>query len=167
MSAVGTWQGPKIIKDGLVFYMDPANYGPYPDKTSTRINDASNGNNPASLQNGTAFVNVNGGVFSLDGTNDFIVVTPGLLGVEWTMSAWFKLNTLTFPEGLISVFSLSGAGWYAASVFGAGDVRWYIDGNWRGSATGLVTTNTWYNLAIMVRGKTYITYLNNVAMLLL
>ena len=58
-----------IIKSGLVFNMDAANRACYP-KTGTTVIDTI-GNTSGTL-NGTTFSNINSGIFSFDGTDDYI-----------------------------------------------------------------------------------------------
>lgn len=61
--------GPKIVTDGLVVYLDPGNNKSYPGSGSS-ILDLSTNNNNGTLQNGAAFNSVNGGCISFDGSND-------------------------------------------------------------------------------------------------
>ena len=62
--------GPRIVKDGLVFYMDAANPKSYV-SGDTLCYDLL-GDNVGSLQNGTGFNPVNNGVLTFDGTDDNI-----------------------------------------------------------------------------------------------
>lgn len=62
--------GPSVVEDGLVFCLDAANKLSYAG-TGTECADLIGGNN-GTLTNGPTFDSVNGGVFSFDGTNDYL-----------------------------------------------------------------------------------------------
>jgi len=62
--------GPSVVEDGLVFCLDAANKLSYAG-AGTECADLIGGNN-GTLINGSTFDSVNGGVFSFDGTNDYL-----------------------------------------------------------------------------------------------
>ena len=69
---MGLTHSPRIVTDGLVFCVDPANARSYPG-TGTTLTDLEGSNN-GTLTNGPTFSSNNRGVFTLDGTNDYIAV---------------------------------------------------------------------------------------------
>lgn len=67
--------GPKIVNDGLVLYLDAANSRSYIG-SGTAWNDLSGSSNNGVLTNGPTFDSTNGGAIVFDGVNDFFTVTP-------------------------------------------------------------------------------------------
>tara|TARA_R110001606_G_scaffold391984_2_gene560521 strand:- start:1006 stop:1734 length:729 start_codon:yes stop_codon:yes gene_type:complete len=82
-----------IITDGLVFNMDAANRASYP-KTGTTVTDTIDNTN--GTISAATFSDVNEGVFSFDGTDDYIDFTSfsGVTGLyALTVSVWYKSST--------------------------------------------------------------------------
>ena len=79
---------PKIIKDGLILYLDAANTKSYLSGSTTWA-DLSRGGNNGSLINGPTFNSGNGGSIVFDGTNDYINL-PEITPTLFTFSFWFK-----------------------------------------------------------------------------
>ena len=101
---MGLTHSPKIVTDGLVFYVDAANGRSYPG-TGTACTDLKNGLE-GTLQNGAAFSSNNAGIFAFDGTNDQIVFTDNISINEGTFVAWLKrdgshsnYNAIVFSRG--------------------------------------------------------------------
>lgn len=67
--------GPKIVSEGLVLYLDAANSKSY-SGTGTTWTDLSGNSNNATLVNGPTYSSLNGGGIVLDATDDFISITP-------------------------------------------------------------------------------------------
>jgi hypothetical protein len=85
-----------IVTNGLVLYLDAANYLSYV-SGSTTWRDLSSSNLSGSLINGPTYNSGNAGSIVFDGTND----TTGLGNIlniglsSWTISCWFKINSYT------------------------------------------------------------------------
>jgi hypothetical protein len=77
-----------IVSDGLVFYIDAANPRSY-SGTGLTANGLVGGIG-ATLINGVGFSSANNGLFSFDGTNDYIEV-PSITSVtgDFTVAIWF------------------------------------------------------------------------------
>lgn len=86
---------PKIVTDGLVFYLDAANPKSYV-SGSTVWNDISRGGNTGTLVNGPVYSGTSAGSIVLDGTNDFIYV-PFILdtSTNYTIEVIGKSSTMT------------------------------------------------------------------------
>jgi hypothetical protein len=86
---------PPVVTDGLVLYLDAANRQSYV-SGSTTWNNLSGGIS-GSLINGPAFSNVNGGVITFDGSNDYCITTPTPPSLQgnpsFTVEGWFKRNS--------------------------------------------------------------------------
>jgi hypothetical protein len=86
---------PRIPADGIVWYLDAANYRSYggSGNTASDINTAST-KYAGSLKNGTAFSTEGGGCFVFDGTNDYITAGDvlDLTGSDISLVCWSKLD---------------------------------------------------------------------------
>ena len=89
---MGLGHSPRIVSDGLVFFLDAANPRCY---AGTGLTASSlTGSLQSSLVNGVGFSSVNNGFFSLDGTNDYLKINNNaiLQPTYLTLEIWFKLN---------------------------------------------------------------------------
>ena len=125
---MGLTHSPKISTDGLLLGVDAANPRCYPG-TGTSIDDlllvASPVNQPVkhranstitddnqphrpvagTLENGVGFTSENGGAFTFDGTDDYIVFNSETLnpGFPTSMLCWFKIDQNSSAQGLFSL----------------------------------------------------------------
>jgi hypothetical protein len=86
--------GPRIVNDGLVLYLDAGNSKSYPG-TGTIWNDLSGNNNNGTLTNAPTFSSANKGSIVFDGTNDYVDCGTGLSSSSLTISLWVKFNSLS------------------------------------------------------------------------
>jgi hypothetical protein len=149
--------GPKIVEDGLVLYIDPANNKSYPGTGTTANNII--GTNTGSLNNGVGFSSNNKGYFIFDGSNDTITLghRPELLTQDITQSAWVYGTSFGNWHGIISNMPSWGTGFslqigtvqrIAAMVSGV-----YLTTSWTPSL------NTWYNIVATHRSSDNFTVL--------
>ena len=92
---MGVKAGPRIVKDGLIMYLDAANTRSYSGSGLTA--NGLIGGIGGTLANGTGFGTTNNGFFIFDGTNDYIdcgnfldkiIIRPkSLLGVRLNINA--------------------------------------------------------------------------------
>jgi hypothetical protein len=86
---------PNIVRNGLVFYSDPANLKSYPGTGTVGI-DLSKSKNNINYASGASFNSSNGGTISLNGTTGSGVINS-ILSVgptsTFTVCAWAKWNT--------------------------------------------------------------------------
>ena len=101
-----------IIRNGLIFNMDPANRASYP-KTGTTINDTI-GSDTGTL-NGITFQDINRGVFNFDG-NDDNIVTAQFVGIS---SSQPRTMSVLIKGGSTN----NGKNWPMAVAFGAGSTN--------------------------------------------
>ena len=153
------WRGPNIVSDRLVLYLDAGSPNSYRSNFGTTWKDMSGNNYNGSLVNGPTYSTASGTSILFDGVDDYISVTSLSLGTNWTIESWFNLTS--YPE-LANVFSTAyGEGWYASSLFGGSrSIGWYLDNNWRSTASNLYVTNTWNHLVAIVDGLNHYYYLN-------
>jgi hypothetical protein len=91
---MGLTHSPRIVTDGLVFCVDPANVRSYPG-TGTTLTDLKGSNN-GTLTNGPTFSSDNRGVFTLDGTDDYLTTASdiGITGSsDRSLCVWFYHNS--------------------------------------------------------------------------
>jgi hypothetical protein len=80
---------PKVITDGLVFYLDAANTKSYPGSGTTWVDLSKSGIN-GTLTNGPTFNSGNGGSIVFDGTNDYTQTNYNPALTDFTVQVWFK-----------------------------------------------------------------------------
>ena len=90
-----------IVTNGLVLYLDAANYLSYT-SGSTTWRDLSSSNNSGSLINGPTFSSANGGSIVFDGVDDYGKVTNcvNALPQDITIEVWLKGTTAAFELAL-------------------------------------------------------------------
>ena len=145
----------KIIKDGLIFNMDPANRACYT-QTGTVSTDTI-GSKSGTLTSGATFENINEGVFDLDGIDDYITFGAHsdlnfASSAQFTREVWFRRTASTVDEGHFFLIYQQrrtniGLGRAAGGVGSDNEIYSYIQGSFLG--TGVITTlNQWYCAAI-------------------
>jgi len=139
---------PPIVTSGLVTYLDAANRQSYV-SGSTTWNDLSGNNNNGSLINGPAFSNVDGGVITFDGVNDYIITSSSLLNITTsiTLETWLKSTALAntlHGEGVNSkgVSSDNNSGVYETLLVRSGSVNTPFFRIRIGSSTPVYNPNT-------------------------
>ena len=113
---MGLKHHPRVVTDGLVYYLDAANPRCYSGSGLTA--NALIGGIGGTLVNGVGFGNTNNGSFTFDGTNDYIVIPTSSafdLGTgSATIIAWFKTTT-TFEKCIVSKRNNTGFQLYVLS----------------------------------------------------
>lgn len=133
--------GPRIVKDGLVFYVDAANPKSYVSGDTTTNDLISNGT--GTLENGTGFSEENNGNWSFDGTDDYITI-DGLNDITVnTISMWLKVsytgNKVIMEKGTNSKMMFQPASNNAQIFYanlksyngGTGYLNSIMDGTWK------------------------------------
>jgi hypothetical protein len=154
--------GPSIVTNGLVLYLDAANRQSYT-PGSTTWTDVSNNANNGTLTNGPTFSSTNGGSIVFDGANDYVTGNISNLN-SWTMTLWYLAAGISgdlvyYPFSCTSTSTgLGFGGTFSASTRD----RWYFfDGtNTLSNSNTSVVINTWYNLVVTKTSTTYNLYTN-------
>tara|TARA_R110000751_G_C13713581_1_gene474707 strand:+ start:491 stop:1195 length:705 start_codon:yes stop_codon:yes gene_type:complete len=155
--------GPRIVKDGLVFYVDAANPKSYVSGDTT-CNDLIQSNN-GTLINGPTFDTNNGGSIVFDGSDDSVSISSMVSYSSddpHTYSAWVNaVNTTSYKWILNNGGSTNGT---SLIIYGG-----YMGFFWRGGGAvrqGIIpiNINTWYNLTVSYNGSdgTYDMYVNGI-----
>lgn len=124
-------RGPKIITDGLIFYVDAANPKSYI-SGSTTTNNLTNTDEIGNLINNTDFSIENQGTWIFDGIDDYITfgdltsINPELN--SFTYNLFFKIDPATLTTNIISTKGSSSStliGWaiYYGDVNGVIEIR--------------------------------------------
>ena len=157
---MGLKHHPRIVTDGLVYYLDAANPRCYSGSGLTA--NALIGGIGGTLVNGVGFGSTNSGSFTFDGTNDYIDCGNFLDNpTDFTVIAWQKTSAITNVQMIVAklVNYSSGAGW---AMFVRGDIptqglsillqtdasRWIIY-----YCSKLVNDNNWHHVAAVITNK--------------
>jgi len=157
--------GPKIVTNGLVLYLDAADRNSYV-SGSTTWRDLSGNNNSGSLINGPTFNSANGGSIVLDGLDDYVICTndASVQISVGTIGAWIKADNTNFGFNGIITKRLAW-GLFVTNNF----LEAYDWGNNRQRTTGIIIGNsTWNYVAMSFTGtppNNAIIYLNGNAVL--
>jgi len=151
---MGLDHSPLIATDGLQIFLDAGNTRSYSGSGNTTF-DLSGSGNTSALTNGVSYLSSNLGTFSLDGTNDYILVNSQaniLSKTAYTKIAWFYVTSFATANNIISGgFSGQHAFWlFVSNRLYAGH-----NGNWS-TVTGNTTLslNTWYHGAVTYNNST-------------
>jgi len=157
--------GPQIVQNGLVLYLDAGNRKSYPG-SGTAWNDLSGNGYTGTLTNGPTFDGNNGGSISFDGVNDYVTtgqtfdsVTPinGFFAgnnTRWSVSSWFRPDTSNATTGTIIGKSGGTGGSATFIVWEAGTT---LNVRLRGGTTLAITTSMttdWHDVVVTWDGTT-------------
>ena len=171
---MATYYSPKIVTNGLVFYVDAANNKSYPG-SGTAWGDLSGNGNNGTLTNGPTFTSSFGGSIVFDGTDDIVTISnPATIrNQNFAFSVW--VNPLTQNTAIISMIdfdhtSSPAQGWVLQSESATTNRYYYLawhDGtqfqpvSGFGASLGIqVTTSAWQNIVYSKNGTSLLGYLN-------
>jgi hypothetical protein len=157
--------GPQIVRDGLVLYLDAGNRRSYPG-SGTSWTDLTGNGNTGTLTNGPTFNSGNGGSIVFDGVNDFVTTgktfdseSPinGFFAdatARWSVSSWFQPDTSNATIGAI-ISKSGGTGTFATLiVWEAGTT---LNTRLRGGTILAITTSmntAWHEVVLTWNGTT-------------
>jgi len=145
-TVMGLTHSPKIVTDGLVLCLDAANQRSYP-KSGTTWSDLTGGNN-GTLANGPSFGAENGGVISLDGSDDKISISNTDI-FSLVANQGFSICIIAKDIGYLFYIDL---GSNLGEQMGFNNTEFYWSGAGRGAAYAEVEYNTtfsagtWYHI---------------------
>ena len=162
---MGFYRGPNIVTNGLVLALDAANPKSYPG-SGTNVYDLSGRENNSTLNNGATYSTSYGGVFSFDGTNDFLNTGNGADTTFSHTAGWtvqFSFNPITFTNTYPGIL-VKGASSSSGVLLFYGSTGILV---WKHNNTQTVLVdmdfNTWYNIAITYSGTgSVLGYVNGV-----
>jgi len=122
---------PSIVTDGLVFALDAANIKSY-SGSGTNVTNISNSNYTGVLNNGVGFSSNNNGVFTFDGSNDYISFVPNdifNIGTgDFTLLAWHKTSYKSNYSTIMSLDDGNGTGYLLYTSINSGVMRNWVAG---------------------------------------
>lgn len=170
---MGYFHNPRIVRDGLVLYLDAANKRSY-SGSGTEWKDLSGNNNGGVLTNGPIFDSQNFGNIVFDGVNDYILglPTPNLnFGTSnFSACAWFKSNT-SVRRTILSRFDYDNTGvierGYYIDILSNGKIRTAFESNGSNfrvaDSNTLVNTNSYFYVCLTRTNQTTINcYINGI-----
>jgi hypothetical protein len=151
---------PKIITNGLVFYLDAANINSYV-SGSTKWNDLSRERNNGTLTNGPTFNSLNGGRIVFDGIDDYVEST-NLTNLSYnTWNAWIYPTSFTDHAFHTVVAKAYASAWWFGLNNNDGRVQLWAGGA-AVASTGAVVLNAWSHIAAAWDGTNVYFYINGV-----
>ena len=169
---MGLKHHPRVVTDGLIYYLDAANTRSYSGSGLT-ANELIGGIG-GTLVNGVGFTSSNNGSFVFDGTDDYISIgtQPLIDGYQLpvTLMGWFKIDTYKLNTicGVYNGF----ANVYNLLRIDNQNYRFFLSNASNGQFqyfdhTTTLSLNTWYFYAVIVSGSlaspSLIMYLNDQA----
>jgi hypothetical protein len=153
---MGVGYNPKISTNGLILCIDAANPKSYPGSGTAVYDITGNGYN-GTLVNGASYNSANGGVFVLDGVNDYIDIPINLATTNYTV---FGASRYTTVSGRI--FSAKNNNWLMGHWSGTTENN-YAEGWVTGVGVGPGDT-TWrlYAATGNISGDSYNFYVNGI-----
>ncbi len=151
------YTGPNIVTSGLILQLDAANTKSYPGSGTTWTDLSGNGNN-GTLTNSPTFSSANGGIFTFNGTNQFINCgnNSSIQITVGTISAWVRTTT---PGASFRSIIAKQSAW--GLFFNDGILVTYDWGNAQTRTTGLNIANGIWNHTAMTFTQTVGTPSNN------
>ena len=147
--------GPEIVNDGLVLYLDGAEYS----GTGTTWSDLSGNGNDGTLINGVAYSADNKGSLVFDGVNDYIYSNISSNSSSYSLSLVFKINSFTSTD-----MRICGAVSGSTAQFAAGWInttfRIWVGGGWRNTGSSF-STGIYYFVDIVNASNSSTVYVNS------
>lgn len=163
----------RLVTNGLVLSLNAADPNSYV-SGSTTWNDMSGGGNNGTLTNTPTYSSTNGGTFTFNGTNQYVVLgTPTAINnlTTPTVSVWVKFTSVDATAAPITIYD-KGYDGSAEGFFlrlqstnpGTLFVGTYTNGGGNVGATSstVFTTGTWYNIVGQYTGTAWNIYLNSI-----
>jgi hypothetical protein len=159
-----------IVQDGLVFMVDANNLVSYP-KSGTSTYSLT-GSDVGTLLNGVGYSNSNGGTFSFDGVDDYILGTDTYNLSNFTAEVWVYPTATppsnSFPSAISTTFPGTNStvnyaiGWYNGGAYWFGGFFNGSSGGWHEIFVTPPTLNTWHHYSLTYNGSVMIFYHNGV-----
>lgn len=151
---------PKVVTDGLIWYIDAANTKSYPG-SGTNWNEITGNGASGSLVNGPVFSSAAAGSIDLDGTNDYVTGSITQLptgNTAHSIDAWFILDSYGSARTWILTLGQRGAGAIHWLVTSETNTQFGIFGSTQLAPT--IQLNTWTNIVLTYSGTTLTAYKN-------
>lgn len=152
--------GPRIVRNGLVLYLDAANPNSYNLSTPLTWRDISGNRNNGTLVNGTAVVSTTAGnVMSFDGVDDYISTPLNIDANPNTIFVWFNALSVTGARGII--LTDNGA-WDKGLEINNGVFNIHIGNNLQSTSVNALV-NIWYLGTLIYTSNSMSFFVNGVS----
>jgi hypothetical protein len=161
-----------IVTNGLVLYLDAANYLSYT-SGSTTWNDLSGNNNSGSLVNGPTFSSTNAGSIVFDGVNDYIgstaasgtgITNPKLYNNKISFNVWFRTTSTKNSQYVISSGAQTNSTGICLVLNDSGTPEYVgvttSDKSWSIGNLDFITPNIWYSICVVTDDNNMYLYSN-------
>ena len=170
---MATNYSPRIVRDGLLLYLDAGNTKSYPGSGTTWY-DLSPIKNNGIFTNGPIYSSLGGGSIEFDGSNDFIDLNKTYIGTgeietgqangNYTLEAWINVRssqgTTTDADSIIGNTSTYGVG-MQVGISGSSPRINYGGRSTNNFYSSTFSYNTWVHVCLSrVGGSSVRTYLN-------
>jgi hypothetical protein len=138
------WRGPDIVGDGIILYLEAGSPNSYVTNYGAIWRDISGNSNNGSLINTPTFSNTNGGIFTFNGSDEYITfVDSGLLPTAGlTVSIW--LRTTVANKWIVDKAAGGTTNGYHLSGTLASGLEFYINSTFLlNPASVNITTGAW------------------------
>lgn len=158
--------GPRIVTNGLVLYLDAGSTKSYPG-SGTTWTDLSGNNNNGTLINGPTYSSANKGSIVFDGINDYVSSSSFIPNItDKTLSGWVRLSSISQQGGgLINLQSNNGAT-FDSITYNETNNGWGFGSNFyaRTGWSGVKETSTtqWINIVATYANLNYRIYRNGI-----
>jgi hypothetical protein len=176
---------PGVVTSGLVLCLDAANQRSYPGSGIVWTDISGNGKN-GTVNNSPTYSAANGGIFILDGVNDYIALPSqndaqapltgfgsftGAANNSFTLEMWIKTSQITGSASYnaTGLIARDNGDIYANLTMYNGYVYWtHYDGAWQSGlkSTTMVANNTWHQIVYVnnsnTTGSIYVDSVNEV-----
>lgn len=157
---------PRMVTDGLIFYVDAANFRSYPG-TGTSWYDLSNNRNIGTLTNGPTYSNANKGNIIFDGTDDWVDFLPkNIYNIgtgNFSVFCWMKCNS---KSDFGTIFALdneaTGQGIMLYTGAGTGILRTWVGMSVRNGSID-ICNNAWNFIGICRNSGIVTHYINGIS----
>jgi hypothetical protein len=166
------YNGPTIVTNGLVMYVDAGNKKSYPG-SGTAWGDLSGLANNGTLTGGPTYSSANGGGIAFDGTDDYVAgpTFTGLGSSNRTVDVWFQIRSLSLSgsERILSLVTDDTSTDTPALTIGYNTSLSSLSAGFGGSPyNGYVfnlsfTLSTWINLTATITGNNIVAYKDSIS----
>ena len=163
---MATKYSPKIVTDGLMLCLDPANSRSYSGSGTTLTDLTGNGYN-GTLTNGVAFNSLDQGCISFDGYDDYIDLGSQsgdlrLSGSNGTISVWMYMEDVSSGDSWKRMVDKSnggnGANGYTFFVHTDGTLTGNVNTSGLSSSAGAITDDEWFHVIYAWDGTVHYLY---------
>ena len=166
------YNGPTIVTNGLVLYLDAGNNKSYPGSGTAWADLSGNGNN-GTTSGGPTFNSANGGSIAFDGTDDYVSCPAftGLGSSNRTIDVWFQIRSLPLSgtKRILSLVTDDTSTDTPALTIGYSTSLSSLSAGFGGSPyNGYVsnlnfTLSMWTNLTVTITGNNIVVYKNTIS----